>query len=80
MSAAIHDIENALAAIIVRHLERIGYAVGVNRINDTLEMHAVLLRDPNQFQVVRCNGGSDSEKENRAAWLLAEAVGIDLEG
>ena len=64
---------------LIRQVEDLGYVVKVFRINDTVEMHAVLLRDPDVFHVARCNDGDGEEEAYRAACLLARACGIDLE-
>ena len=42
-------------------------------------MHAVPLRGDAEPQVARCNDGEDDESAYRAACLLAEVVGIELE-
>jgi hypothetical protein len=64
---------------LIRQVEDLGYVVKVFRINDTVEMHAVLLRDPDVFHVARCNDGDGEEEAYRAACLLARACGIQLE-
>ena len=64
---------------LIRLVEDLGYVVKVFRINDTVEMHAVLLRDPDVFHVARCNDGDGEEEAYRAACLLARACGIELE-
>ena len=65
---------------IIRQIEALGYIVKVFKVNDTVEMHAVRLRGVDEPQVSRCNDGDSPDNEYRAACLLAEAVGIDLEG
>jgi hypothetical protein len=64
---------------LIRQVEDLGYVVKVFRVNDTVEMHAVLLRNPDVFHVARCNDGDGEEEAYRAACLLAQACGIDLE-
>lgn len=64
---------------ILSHIQSVGYIVKVFRVNGTVEMHAVSLRGEEPPQVARCNDGEDDESAYRAACLLAEAVGVDLE-
>jgi hypothetical protein len=64
---------------ILKHIRCLGYVVKVFRINGTVEIHAVPIHG-GEPQVARCNDGEDDEAAYRAACLLAEAVGIDLEG
>lgn len=68
-----------MTAAIIKQIESLGYIVKVFRHNGTVEMHAVSLRE-SESQVSRCNDGDGPDEEYRAACLLAEAVGIDLEG
>lgn len=65
---------------IIRQIESLGYIVKVFKINNTVEMHAVSLRGFSEPQVARCNDGDGPDDEYRAACMLADAVGIDLEG
>jgi hypothetical protein len=62
---------------LIRQVEDVGYVVKVFHVSDTVEMHAVLLRDPDVFHVARCNDG-DGEEAYRAACLLARACGVEL--
>jgi len=63
-----------------------GYAVTVHRIPSSLlgtigaftEMHAVLLEEPNDQRIAKVDG-EDEEAAYRAACMLAESVGIELE-
>ncbi len=64
---------------ILNQIHALGYAVSVHRLNGTVEMHAVLLRDPDVFHVARCNDGEGGEEAYPAACLLARACGIELE-
>jgi hypothetical protein len=48
---------SSVHGIILNEIHALGYAVSVHRLNGTVEMHAVLLRDPDVFHVARCNGG-----------------------
>jgi hypothetical protein len=72
-------ISHMLTDTILRHVRSLGYIVRVFRLNGTVEIHAVPIKD-GEPQVARCNDGEDDESAYRAACLLAEAVGIDLEG
>ena len=67
-----------LATSIIRQIESLGYVVKEFRVNNAVEYHAVP-RDSSAPQVARCNDGADDESAYRAACMLAEAVGIDLE-
>lgn len=67
-----------VTATVLRHVQALGYIVKEFRVNNTVEYHAIPLRD-GEAQVSRCNDGDDDESAYRAACLLAEAVGIDLE-
>ena len=66
-------------AVLLNHLERLGWAVSVHRVNGTVEMHAVLQSSPDTFHVARCDDGDGGEEAYRCACVLARAVGIDLE-
>ena len=61
---------------ILDHLRRPGWKVSVFTVNGVTEMHAVLLRDPDQVHIARCNDGTGEEEDYRAACLLAQAVGV----
>jgi hypothetical protein len=63
---------------IIRQIEQLGYVVKRFALNGTIELHAVRMPD-GAAQVARCNDGDGPDEEDRAACLLAEAVGIDLE-
>ena len=63
---------------LIRQVESLGYVVKTFRVNDTVEMHAVLL-EPDVFHVARCNDGDVFEEMYRCTCLLARACGIDLE-
>ena len=54
-------------------------SISTHRVNGTIEYHAILARDPDQYQIVRCNDGDGPNEEYRAACLLADACGVDLE-
>lgn len=64
-------------AAILKQIESLGYTVKTFKVNDTVEMHAVPREGA--AEVARCNDGDGEEEEYRAACLLAQAVGIDLE-
>lgn len=66
------------SSAIIRRVECLGYIVKTFRVNNTVEIHAVP-SDGSAPHVARCNDGDGPEEEYRAACLLAEAVGIDLE-
>jgi hypothetical protein len=63
---------------ILNHVRSLGYVVSVFRVNGTVEVHAVPTRG-GEPQVARCNDSEGDEAAYRAACLLAEAVGVDLE-
>lgn len=65
---------------IIRQIEALGYIVKVFCVNGTVEMHAMALRGLSEPQIARCNDGEGPDDEYRAACLLADAVGIDVEG
>lgn len=69
-----------MTAAILAHIRSLGYIVKEFRVNGTVEYHAVPLRGDAEPQVARCNDGDDDDSAYRAACLLADAVGIDLEG
>ena len=69
-----------MTTAIIKQIQALGYIVKVFKINDTVEMQAVSLRGVKEPQIARCNDGDGPDDEYRAACLLAEAVGIDLEG
>jgi len=64
---------------IIKQIESLGYVVKLFRINGTVKMQAVSLRGETEPQIARCNGRDGPDDEYRAACLLADAVGIDLE-
>jgi hypothetical protein len=66
-------------AQVLAQVQRLGYVVKVFKVNDTVEMHAMQLCGDALPQVARCNDGIGPDDEYRAACLLAQAVGIDLE-
>jgi len=66
-------------AQVLAQVQRLGYVVKVFKVNDTVELHAVPLRGDALAQVARCNDGIGPDDEYRAACLLAQAIGIDLE-
>lgn len=73
---------------LLRHITSLGYTVSVLRLGDSLfgvpgavEMHAVDHRvDPPQVHLARVVRGESNHLELDCAVLLAEMVGIDLEG
>ena len=67
------------ADAILNHVRSLGYIIKEFRINGAVELHAVPLRGDCDPQVARCNDGEDDESAYRAACLLAEAVGVELE-
>lgn len=65
---------------ILKQIGALGWAVKIFRINGDVELHAVGVGwGPGESHVSRCNDGDGEEELYRAARLLAEAVGIDLE-
>jgi hypothetical protein len=64
---------------LIRQVQSLGYVVKTFRVNDTVEMHAVLLRDPDVFHVARCNDGEGPRETYRCACPLAGACGVELE-
>lgn len=64
--------------ILIRHVESLGYAVSIFRANGTSELHATPLAG-GPAHVARCNDGDGEEELYRAAVLLADACGVDLE-
>lgn len=69
-----------MTAAIIKQIESLGYIVKVFCVNGTVEICAVSLRGVEEPQIARCNDGDGPDDEYRAACLLSEAVGIDLEG
>lgn len=69
-----------MTTAIIRQIKALGYIVKVFRVNGTVEMQAVSLRGETEPQIARCNDGDGPDEEYRAACVLADAVGIDLEG
>ncbi|HSZ59447.1 MAG TPA: hypothetical protein VK797_27635 [Tepidisphaeraceae bacterium] len=65
---------------VLDHIRQLGYVVKEFRVNGVVEFHAVPLKGDEPPQVARCNDGIDEESALKAACLLAEAVGIRLEG
>lgn len=64
---------------IIDQISHLGYVVREFRINGTVEFHAVPLKGDALPQVARCNDGIDDQAAYKAACLLAEAIGINLE-
>src|SRR4051812_25790830 len=79
-------IVQELMSSILHHIESLGYAVSVFHIPSSLlgtvaaftEMHAVLLAEPNDQHIAKVDG-HDEDGAYRAACMLAESVGIELE-
>jgi hypothetical protein len=69
-----------MTAAILAQVRSLGYVVKEFRVNGVVEFHAIPLKGDAPPQVARCNDGDDDEAAYKAACLLAEAVGIDLEG
>ena len=67
------------ADVILNHVRSLGFIIKEFRINGTVEYHAVPLKGDADPQVARCNDGEDDEAAYRAACLLAEAVGLEME-
>ena len=67
-----------MTAAILNHLRSIGFIVKEFHVNGVVEFHAVPL-DGSEPQVARCNDVDDDESCYKAACLLAEACGVDLE-
>jgi hypothetical protein len=69
----------SIQSAILDQIRRLGYIVKTFRVNGTVEMHAVPLRGEEPPQVARCNDGENDESAYRAACLLAEALGIEMD-
>jgi hypothetical protein len=69
---------NGTTTAILAQVRGLGYIVKEFRVNGTVEYHAVPFSG-DAAQAARCNDGVDDESAYRAAYMLAEAVGIDLE-
>jgi hypothetical protein len=65
------------AAPILRRLESAGYVVKVFRVNGVVEMHAIA--SDGSFRTARCKKGDGEIEMDRAARLLADACGVDVE-
>jgi hypothetical protein len=61
-------------------ISSLGWIVKTFRVNGTVEMHAIHLKCQHPPQIARSNDGVCPDDEYRCACLLAEAVGIKLEG
>ena len=68
------------ADCIIAHIRSLGYVVKEFHVNGVVEFHAVPLKGDEPLQIARCNDGDDDEADYKAVCLLAEAIGIDLEG
>jgi len=64
---------------ILKSIRKLGYHVSVFHVNGVTEMHADLLKDPDQQHVARSLDGVGKDDDYRTACLLAELVGIELE-
>jgi hypothetical protein len=53
--------------------------VSVHRLNGTVEMHAGLLADPDRQYIARCADGEGDDDAYKAACILAEMAGIELD-
>lgn len=69
---------SATANTILRHIERMGYIVKALHRDGTIELHAIP-RDGGETQIARFNDGDGELEELRAAAMLAEACGVDVE-
>jgi hypothetical protein len=69
---------NGTTAAILAQVRSLGYIIKEFRVNGTVEFHAVPFSGDGA-QVARCNDGVDDESAYRAACMLAEAMGIELE-
>lgn len=65
---------------ILNSIRALGYAVSVHHMMDYVEMHAVDLKHPENQFIARDPDSDDEDATVRCATLLAEMVGIDLEG
>ena len=65
--------------IILGQLVQLGWHITKHRVNGTIELHAIKLDCSEEPQIARCNDGDGPNEEYRAACLLAEGCGIDLE-
>jgi hypothetical protein len=62
--------------IILNHIRQLGWTVSIQKVNGTVEMHAVHAAGEQAPEVARCNDGDGLEEEYRCACLLARAVGL----
>jgi hypothetical protein len=68
-----------MSKAILAQIESLGFVVKEFRANGAVELRAVPLKGNDPPQVARCNDGDGDDELYRAACLLAQAVGIDLE-
>lgn len=79
MDVTICHTEMTVTRHILAAIRELGYIIKNFRVNGTVELHAVPMRGDEPAQIARCNDRDGPEEEYRAACMLAEAVGIDLE-
>jgi hypothetical protein len=65
-------------AAILKQIELLGWRVREHRINGIIEFHAIEM-EKELSHVARCNDGDGEEETYRAAVMLAQAVGMELE-
>lgn len=58
-------------------IRALGYAVSEHHVNGVVEMHAVLLADPDQQHIARVDDDGPKATD-QCACLLAEMVSIEL--
>ncbi|MGA2583180.1 MAG: hypothetical protein ABSG31_07880 [Tepidisphaeraceae bacterium] len=69
-----------MTAPILTQLRQLGWHISVHRVNGTIELHAVKLDGTADPLIARCDDGDGPDEEYRAACLLMEACGIELDG
>ena len=68
-----------MTRVILAQLRKLGWHITIQRVNGTVELHAIRLNDSEPPQIARCNDGDGPDEEYRAACLLARACGLELE-
>jgi len=63
---------------IIKQIESLGYAVSVQRVNDTVEMHAVKVPEGEPVWMARNADGDGEQETYLAVCELARMVGIRI--
>jgi hypothetical protein len=74
--------DKSTTAAIIRFIESLGYAVSVHHMREYVEMHAILLKDPDAGYHLARNGDGDNDEiirisYNPCALRLFKAANID---